>query len=228
VSGYGGQTGYYRLLARLKPLGLVAHWQCNEAAGTVVHDSMGDNHGAIAFTNPLHLTAWTEGPEGLGSALNLDGSDFVEIPNEWNFDIASQITVAAWIKVRALDRIHQAIVTKGDTAWRIQRDNNRNVLQFACTGLSGNWKVLGTKGIDDGLWHHVVGAYDGSRMLLYIDGEEDASLPATGLIATNNEPVLIGENSQQQDRRWNGQIDDVQIYNRALDAEEVAQLYVLR
>ncbi len=59
---------------------------------------------------------------------------------------------------------------------------------------------------------------------LYIDGKLDASVPATGNIATNSFPVRIGENAERPNRSFRGELDELQIWNRALSVEEIALL----
>jgi len=154
----------------------------------------------------------------------------VEIGRESNFDIADQITVSAWIKVNQFDREWQAVIAKGDTAWRIQRNQSNNSLEFACSGLKipsgAPWgNLYGERSVNDGKWHHIAGIYDGSKMYLIIDGNMDTSQPASGRINTNDEPVFIGENSENTGRHWDGLIDDVRIYNYALSEDEITELY---
>jgi hypothetical protein len=78
--------------------------------------------------------------------------------------------------------------------------------------------------VNDGQWHHVVGVYDGTRSCLYIDGSLDTSAQATGRISDDDEPVLIGDNSQYGNRFWDGLIDDVRVYGRALPESQVKAL----
>ena len=85
------------------------------------------------------------------------------------------MTVAAWINAEALDKPWQAIVTKGEGACRLQRNNETNTLEFACTGLhvpNGNdyGSLFGTKEITLNEWHHIAGVYNGKKMYLYVDG----------------------------------------------------------
>ncbi|MHC4440707.1 MAG: LamG domain-containing protein, partial [Planctomycetota bacterium] len=75
--------------------------------------------------------------------------------------------------------------------------------------------------MDDGQWHHIAASYDGTTFYVYADGELDASEPSTGQITLSSYPLYIGNNSQNTDREWNGLIDDVMIYNRALSQEEI-------
>lgn len=156
--------------------------------------------------------------------LKFDGNnDYAGAKNESLFDIRNQITVAAWIKVSSFDKDFQAIVTKGDTAWRLQRYSNKKKIEFACSGLTINsfGNIWTNKEITDSGWHHVAGVYNGSAIKIYIDGVLDVSTNTTGLISTNNYNVQIGKNAEQANRNWNGWIDDVQIYNRGLDPNEI-------
>lgn len=199
---------------------LVAHYALDEGAGAVAHDSAGSHHGSLNGD-----PNWQPYGGQIGGALLLDGySDYVNCGNDPDFDIVEEITVSAWIKITAFDKKYHAIVAKGDTSWKLERDNILKVLNFACTGLSGNWQVSSSTNIKDGQWHHVAGVYDGTKMALYVDGALDVSGGAWGLIATNSQPVYIGENPEQTDREWNGSIDDVRIYNYALSLDDIESL----
>jgi len=156
----------------------------------------------------------------------------VDCGDNSTFNITDEITVAAWIKVNKLDADWQAIVTKGDTTWRLQRYQATSNIEFTCTGLDvasdpSGWGILhGEKSVNDGQWHHIAGVYDGRFMTLYMDGKTDVSCPATGSINVNNYKVFIGANSHFQDpREWNGLIDDVRIYSYALSETEIKALY---
>ena len=176
---------------------LIALWEFDYES-TV--DSYGNNHGT------LHgYPDFSAGHTDIGRALDLSGNDYVSITNESNFDITNEITVAAWIKVKKLDKQWQAIVTKGDNAWRLARTDIENTLSFHLSGVrsdnNGMHQNLGVEGnmnINDGQWHHAVGVYDGSKVYLYVDGILDKALNASGIIATNNYHVYIGENAEQK------------------------------
>lgn len=168
---------------------------------------------------------WDPAGGAINGALRFDGADdFIEVQNESPFDITGAITVAAWIKVAVFNRSYQAIVTKGDSAWRIQRWSNTDRIEFACTGLTHNTPhgtLEGNANVNDGQWHHVAGVYDGARIYLYVDGDLDVSEATSGAITANNYEVMIGRNAEKANRLWNGWIDDVRIYNRGLTAEEI-------
>ena len=202
---------------------LIAWWKLDDGSGDIAIDSSGNAHNGTLVGD----TSWVDGIDGAALAFDGDG-DYVDIGKDPSFDIKNQITVSAWIKVNAFDRDWQAIVAKGDRAWRLQRNAGDRTLEFACSGLvvpGTDWgQIYGTTDVNDGHWHHVAGVYDEEKIYLYIDGNLDASAKAAGTIRVNDEPVYIGENSQTPDRFWNGLIDDVRIYSYALSAEEISEI----
>ncbi len=207
--------------------GLVALWTLDESSGGIAHDAVGTSDGVLRG-NPVWL------PDGgpMGGALAFDGlDDYVDCSDHPAFDLAGSITIAAWIKVNAFDKAWQALITKGDSSWRIQRDNIQNGLEFACTGVSvpgTSWgNILGDINVNDGQWHHVAGVYDGAAMRLYVDGVLDASAPASGPIAANAFPVCLGEDAERAGRQWNGLLDDIRLYNVALSQVQIEALIAM-
>ncbi|MHB9071197.1 MAG: LamG domain-containing protein [Sedimentisphaerales bacterium] len=161
----------------------------------------------------------------LDGAINFDGSgDYVDIGNAANLNITSKITVAAWIKVNTFDKAYQAVITKGDSSWRLQRYSTTGRMEFSCSGTS-NPILIGIRSINDGLWHHVAGVYTGIRMYLYVDGVLDNYQDAIGSISTNSAPVYIGENSEATGRYFNGRIDSVKVWKKGLSSVEIWELY---
>jgi hypothetical protein len=204
------------------PGGLVGFWKLNEGSASTAADSSGNNlHGTIAGD-----PAWVTGPADY--ALKFDGDDYVDLGNDSSLNITAQITVAAWIKVDTFDREWQAIITKGDNSWRLQRNGTNSSIEFACTGafvpnaLVGS--LFGTVSVNDGKWHHVAGTYDGSRICLYVDGKLDISSEADGSVNVNDQNLLIGANAEKPDRNFKGSIYDVRIYSYALSAEDVREI----
>ncbi len=202
---------------------LVAHYEfegnANDSSGNGLH---GTAHGGPSYLGGM-----------FGQAIGLDGvDDYVDCGNSPLLDITGQITVAAWIKVNTFERTWQAIVAKGDSAWRLHRNGDTDSLNFALNGPSpGNrsWghSLAGVTSVNDDEWHHAAGVYNGSKMALYIDGGLEDSHDCSGTIATNTEPAYIAANSEKPAeayRCWNGLIDDVRIYNHALSENEIAAL----
>jgi len=196
---------------------LIGWWKLNKGHGTTALDWSGHGRDGVFRRDPQ----WVAGK--IGGALEFDGvDDYVDCGNDAVFDITGEITVAAWIKVEAFDRLWQAIVTKGDSAWRLHRDAVQRGVGFHCSIQNGRlMEANGITSLDDGEWHHVVGVYDGIRGYLYVDGLEDAVSAKRGAISTNTFNVCIGENAEATGRYWDGLIDDVRIYKRALTEAEI-------
>jgi hypothetical protein len=202
--------------------GPLGYWPIDEGTGTSVADKSGNgNTGTVTGSSSPR---WVSGK--FGSAIdfppNATGWTTITPANESNFDITTSITVEAWIKSNGFEDAWEAIVTKGDSAWRISRYNTTNFIGFSTTGLT-NVDLSGTVNVNDGAWHHVVGVYDGANKYIYIDGELDISTAATGSISTNNHAVNIGENAEVGSRNFNGIIDDVKVYNYARSSQKIVE-----
>jgi len=197
---------------------MAAHWKLDETEGQEAADVCGPHNAAIQGTSD-----WRPSEGSVGGAMAFDGSTYADAGNLRLADPVGAITVAAWIKVNAFDKPYQAIVTKGDTSWRLSRHKETDLLHFACDGLKVP-SLSGKTSVTDGKWHHVAGVYDGAMMYLYLDGQLESSQAAGGSIQQNDQPVHIGSNAQSPDRLWHGMIDDVRLYACALSEEQVKTL----
>jgi len=203
---------------------LIACWKLDEVSGRTAADSSGSGCVGTLRGDP----EWKSSGGKFGGAMEFDGEgDYIEISNESCFDFTDQITVAARINITTIPGQWTAIVTKGNSAWRLSTFRDGRKFHFAITdvGLGSSW-IHGEKEVSAGKWHHVAGTYDGANVRLYIDGVEDPASPVAydaGLI-TNDFNVCIGGNSEKPERCWNGLIDDVYIYNYALSQQEVRAL----
>jgi beta-glucosidase len=181
-------------------------------------DSVGTNHGSECG-NPCYVSGV------FGQAIALDGAgDYVDCGNDPVFDITDEITVSAWVNINTVPGDWTVIVAKGDTAWRLSTDESNYRFHFAICGSPWVNLISGSTEVLAGEWHHVCGTYDGGMIRLYVDGVLDANKVCTDGIPTNNYNVCIGENSESTGRYWDGLIDDVAIFDHALNANEIIQL----
>jgi len=164
----------------------------------------------------------------IGKALSFDGvDDYVDCGDIDAIDGASEITVTAWAKwggaagglidPREFHRKQNVYAFGG--GWK---DHKARFWIY-----DGAWKNSGDSitDIDDGNWHFVVGVYDGEYIRLYVNGVEESNvyIGATTLYANANH-VFIGS-SGGSGEFWNGIIDEVRIYSRALSEKEIKTLY---
>lgn len=203
--------------------GLVGWWRFDENSGTVAADMSGNGNTATLVGSP----SWVSGR--VANALQFNGtSNYAVVPNSTSLTIANAITVMAWVKGPAAG-VWQKVVGKGPDA------TEEYGLYFKpgsgwChieAGISGGQRLMESGTIADNTWHQCVFTYDGTTMTLYVDGVVTASLAQTGVINTSAESVSIGaeKTSTSQTYYTNAAIDDVRIYNRALSASEIQQIY---
>lgn len=199
--------------------GLVGWWKFDETEGSTAKDSSGSNHDGILNGD----AKWAKGK--IGGAVELDGDgDFVKIADKAAFDIGGQVTVSCWVNIRSVPHDYTAIVTKGDNSWRLSTAGRQRKFHTSVN----DWNQLTVDGsmmVNTNEWHHVATVYNNKEVRLYVDGRLDASRPWEGGIAKNNFDVMIGENAQQSGRSFDGLIDDVRIYNYALEENDIMALY---
>jgi hypothetical protein len=197
----------------------VGYWDFEEGTGNIVYDATKyGNHGII------NGATWTAGRSGY--ALEFDGvDDYVEIGLTTSLDFSgrSEATFAAWI--RTTDDTGSIIEQYGGcTSYRFSVSGGR--IRFLYEKANCSWEgVSGNVIVNDNEWHYVVAVMDGSKLKLYVDGVLDNEADQTGVIY-NADPLYFGRYFAGTD--WfNGDIDEVAIYDRALSASEIQERYNL-
>jgi len=198
--------------------GLVAYYAFENDA----NDSSGNGFNGTIFGDPNFV-------EGIaGMALDFDGDgDYIDCGNDPNFDITDKLTVATWVNIRSIPQAWSAVVNKGDSAWRISNNGTTTGMHFGFENGTRGWQAANSATqLNLSEWYHVCGVYDTSvGAKIYINGAEDGSNPDKEGITISTYNVWIGDNSQTSDRRyWDGLIDELKIYDRALSVDEVRYL----
>ena len=176
----------------------------------------------------------------VGQAFSLDGSgDFVEVANESNFDFAdSKFAVDGWFKTFESGK-RQMIVTKaGFTSgfsWQVEIATNNKLVTGLFQGTNGLNVIVkqSTNTLNDGAWHHFAVNFDNKdpeSATLYIDGVLDDNLVSdvtrSRTVVISNEPVIIGaRNIAAPQLFFNGLIDEVEIFDRFLTAQEIQDIF---
>ena len=200
--------------------GLVGYWPMNEGAGNVVQDLSGNN------TTGTLVKSTTWSPGKFGPCLSFNGStDFVNLLEPPVLDVSfGQLTLAAWFKVNTM-QADMCIMGKYINAWFLGLKSDTEI-RFWHQGTSGNNYTDVTVPSLGITWHLVVATYNGVNTCIYIDGVDRGGAARTGSIAVNNHKVGIGANwGESAFYAFNGSIDDVMIYNRALTPAEILNLY---
>ncbi|MEM9464127.1 MAG: FG-GAP-like repeat-containing protein, partial [Actinomycetota bacterium] len=196
-----------------------------EDDGTDITDSSGNGNDGTLVPNAQLVDA-----EVSDQALAVDGS--VGDVDLGTLDIDSdELTIMAWINADDFDVYDARIVSKStstaanDHLWMLstfRQDSLRFRLRTDDGG--GTTTLISDRFIlDTGTWHHVTATYDGTTMRLWLDGVEVGSTPKSGSVFTDpTVPAAIGANPGAAGQVFDGRIDDVKIFARALDAAEIA------
>lgn len=234
-SGGGGTT------TEVVPSGLVGHWRLDETSGTTTADSSGNGYdgtlsGGVTYQPTGGISGGAAQFDGVNGRIDLG-----------NLDVATgDITLTAWIKADTFNTVDPSVIAKADG---IAEANYYWTLRFPSAAgaqpIQSRIKASGTTDTNNstgtvptGDWVHVAITYDqsatGSEISYYINGALDSTDPHTlGAGAMDNNasvPVAIGNipTAAGGERPFDGLIDEVRVYDRALSATEIQEIYLAR
>ncbi|MDP3723084.1 MAG: LamG domain-containing protein [Candidatus Omnitrophota bacterium] len=210
--------------------GLLSYWKLDEGGGTSVRDAVSVNDGT-ATNGPT----WTTSGK-LGKALSFDGTnDYVSLSPSSFPSGATPRTVSVWLKTATV--ADQLIFSYGTVAntqeWQLfvgtgtgcGVEGGGNALGTITLGTSGAGNgVCGVQTVTDNVWHHVVGVYDGTTIKIYIDGVLKNSGPRTSNLGLSY-ATIGGGYPNAPGYYFNGTIDEVSLWSKALSAAEITDLY---
>ena len=148
----------------------------------------------------------------ISDARLFDGNNnSLELSGEGSYDFTTTMCATLWIRVDVFDEPFQAILTKGDSSWRIQRDDVTNRVQFATTSNANPNSADGDSNVGNSQWHHIAAVMDGVRKIIYVDGVAEDDIAYTLSIDNNQRNVRIGDNQEQSNRMFQGAVDEVRI-----------------
>jgi len=207
--------------------GLVAHWRFDEGVGYVANDSSGNGRTAFA-AGP----GWTWVPGQFASAMHFSGVDYLTaggIPGA-----TPSYSVSAWVLIAANElSAPVANILSTETlggGWALFATlgpgQQSYVVRFANNAAQG-YVVATCTCFVPGVWTHLAGVVDAdaSTLTLYV-GSVATTVPTGGATILPGSTVLYIARSAELSPTFpvTGALDDITIYNRALVAEEVAQL----
>jgi len=220
----------FGLVSQVRAGGLVGWWKLDEGKGKKAVDSSGNNlHGEI-----FGVTKRTKGYVGKG-ALKLTGGG-IKIEDRPLFRIEdipllipAEFTVMLWINCSENQQRFARVFEKGnDNHETINIMAGGNRITFAIKDPQRKeYALAAPKPLDTGKWYHIACVYDGSQLLLYINGKLVSSrqIGRVTLFPSLGEPLVIGNRPPGMDRPLNAIVDDIRMYNKPLSAEQIWQLY---
>jgi len=158
------------------------------------------------------------------SALSFDGvNDYVDCGNDESLNIISAITIEAWVNTNSLEDRKIITRVKGngwqDIVYQMCVSDGK-ILLGVYNGSSGGMNSVVSESIETNKWYHVVATLDNQYVRLYVNNVKYETLNTIGTVMSNHSiHTKIG--TWITSNYFQGLIDEVRIYNRALSLEEV-------
>ncbi len=204
-------------------LGLVGYWPLNEGSSTKAGDLSGNGLTGTLSGNPV--PAWISGKHNKG--LSFSGTAGCGNPctnyglvTTSSFSLPTTLTVCVWIYPNRSEV--KEIIIHGSAAPPTAFELYQNGLSVSLRGGS-NTAVSSSNSLTLNSWNFVCGTISATTGIVYINGV--GSTPAT-VAAPNSSSASLNIGAYNNNNyAFNGKIDDVRIYNRALSASDVLKLY---
>jgi hypothetical protein len=214
--------------AAIQPGDLMLAYAFEDPAGSSgVGDASGNGNTAQLFGPAFEMGRY-------GRGLTFDGvDDHAVASNSPSIDIGGTgLTLAAWIRVDVaaasadgviVGKLWAPLGTFADPYYQygLEYDLESNSIALLLTDTSGVGHAPFTLGGVSGSFQHVAFSYDGTTVRGYLDGVELFTAPAQGEIPTRDTQLVMGVDGNRS-QPFSGQLDNLRIYRRALDADEIA------
>jgi len=198
---------------------LKAYYKLNETSGTTATDSKNSYNGTLGNFDS-QTGYWQTSPAMFGpkNCLDFDGSsDYVSIPSDASL-ATSQFTVEFWVYYDGQPSGYNGIIDKGRD---IGGGNGNDWWFITSPGESGIFGYDGTEfwfDVSYNTWTHIAGIYDGSQLLLYVNGIQKNAINKT--YTPQTQQIIIGRRTAGIGY-FNGKLDEVRIWSDAKTDEEI-------
>lgn len=176
---------------------------------------------------------WVQGIYGKAIQTNASKGNYIEFQDISPHDSSRQskkLTMMAWVYPEE-EKNFADIISKGD--WNgLQLKGSNQIINFYANGWEGHEAMASVPPNWNRHWHHLAGVTDGTDYKLYVDGklvqtkegEKRNPRGETGTANYSGLPWNIGRNEGSPDRVFNGYIDDVMIFRKALNQQQIENL----
>ncbi len=147
----------------------------------------------------------------------------VLLPAVSQLELINAFTLTAEVKPSRSNG-HRSIISKGDNQWALQV-SGRNLEFFVYDAArSRGWVTVSAPLPENwvGEWHRVAGVFDGKELRLFTDGRQTGATAFSGTVNATAYQVMIGANSQEPNRNFQGLIKSARVYSRSLSANELS------
>lgn len=203
--------------------GLIGHWRMDaaEAKGNTIFDVSGSgNHATIMGAGQL-----VAGQSSMGEAVALNGVDAYVVTNK-PIDLQT-FTISGWIQHAASQPSWRVLAQRqvgvsGDEYYLLGLLDNKSVF-ITNTSENGYSNINTGATVNAGAWVHLAATFDGTNYALFVNGIQQFKNVHSGSFAVDSTPLTFGAgiNGTTPFDLFNGKIDDIRIYNKALTAQQI-------
>ena len=222
----GGTSAYsvaWNFTTSATPSGLVAAYAFDEGTGSAVADASG--HG---LTGTISGAAWTTQGR-YTNALSFDGvGSYVDLGNPSSLQITGSMTLSAWVKATGNPGDDGQIIAKSDNSngWQLKSspDTGPQTFGIAIASSSSRVQRYSTTVRSLNVWYHVAGVFNAAAQTLdiYVNGVLDNGVLSGTVPASQSDAALnVNVGRRTGGYNFNGLIDEVRVYNRALTQAEI-------
>ena len=200
----------------------VGYWPFDTVNGTTTPDASGNGHDATLVNGPTPTTGES------GSALHFNGSNQYVDTGSSILDTSGDYSVSAWVKLDSAGGAFATAVSqdsdKGSSEFFLQYSGADGKFAFSSVGN----RALAPSAPQTGVWYHLVGVRDTVKqeLRLYVNGQLAGTTGyCPGAKAAGHTIIGRGQYNNNLVDFWRGDLDQVHVYDRALSAAEVQELY---
>jgi hypothetical protein len=195
--------------------GLIAYFPFEENA----NDASGNGN-----TGTANSTSVVGGAKG--NALAFNGSAYVEVPDAPSLNLTNAITLQAWVKASSWTWNSRIFGKGSPNSYYLVTDSQDGTIKFSLYQVGAPYNSIF---VDAPLppaneWHMLTATYDGSTARIYVDATLVEQVTAAGAFTVQAGSLFMGNQPGVGDG-LSGSLDEMRVYNRALSALEIVQLY---
>lgn len=210
--------------------GLVGYWRLDEGSGNIIYDEISTNDGTF-----IGSPSWTIGKNG--SALEFNGSNTtVSISNPSEVMLSSGLSICLWMNLNSTTQTNsfpRLVEKEGGSprnGWNLLWASGTNpyvASEFWSGGTSAGVTGSPSTGWETGTWYHIAITQQSDTSpykKLYINGSLIKTSTSTLTPGSNSLDMFIAASDSTPTAVFDGKLDDIRVYNRALSADEVSSL----
>lgn len=205
--------------------GVVGGWNfdnCNVANPNDITDSSGNN----LHASPINGVT-TSSTGRICTALTLDGTnDYAEVADNNLLDLTQSLTVMTWIRPNSLPSSGLMTILSKDENYKFHITSAGRINWWWNNSSGATRQFDSTVAISANVWTHVAIVYEAGSQRIVINGVERGTRNYNETLIANSNPLHFGGDQLFAGREFDGLIDEIKIYNRALSTEEINGYYI--